>query len=191
MSGLSKFRVDELDKTPRKPSRIQVNFEGLVLAFDQTLSSTGWCLMRSKGYIVEAVRTGMCTTNAENKGSDQDLVRGELIFNQFQTVIENNEPMWIVHEAPPVGGGKLSRPESSLLAALALRIAAAQYVTPLTMIHARKAKNRLTGNPGATKKEVREGVLWQLPTITDFKPLNEHVYDAAAIGLVAIEEGYQ
>ncbi len=190
MSDLSKFRVDEAP--PKKAARIEVNWKGVLLAVDQTLTSSGWVLLQATGGAhprIEVIRTGMCKTNPdESKGHESNLARGELMHRQFEVVIENNEPMGVVHELPPAGG-QMARPESSLLAALGLRIAAATYLTPIVMVGAQRAKNRLTNDAKASKQAVRAGVLWQLPNITDFKPLNEHIYDAAALGLVAIEEG--
>lgn len=78
-------------------------------------------------------------------------------------------------------------PESSLMSAEALCISASLNDVPTTMVHSQKVKKRLTGNGNAKKKLVAGEVKRRMPELLEQRPgpLNEAVYDAIGVGLVA------
>jgi Holliday junction resolvasome RuvABC endonuclease subunit len=188
MSKLSQFRVDA--ESPPEPRLTPVVFKGeelLLLAFDQSLANTGWALMEIEGTKAVIRQTGMIKTVKEAKGHEDNLTRATEIFVAAKSLMGDLRPDNVSHETPPVGGG-MKRPEASLLASNSIRNAAEVYRIPITMVSAQRAKHRLTGNHNAEKSEVRTALQGIIENITSFKPMNENVYDAVAVGLVAMEE---
>ena len=155
---------------------------GNVLAFDQALANTGWCLMRPIYPYV--IRTGVIRTDTDI-GHEGNLSRTILVHDAVKALIDTHLDL-VVHETPPVGPG-MYRPESSLLAATAIRIAAHDHGVALTMAPAQRAKVRLTGDAQATKADIKAGIKKLWPHLPILGPWNEHVRDAIALGIVAME----
>lgn len=153
-----------------------------ILAFDQSLANTGWALI-SGGKVTE---TGNIKTVKEDKGHEDNLKRALIVFNRVNSLIFKTVPDRIVHETPPVGS-RMVRPESSLITALSIRVAAQLEDVPVTMVGAQKAKKRWTGSARAEKSEVKEALLSLHPYLATLKPMNQGVSDAIAIGLLAME----
>ena len=82
----------------------------------------------------------------------------------------------------------MARPESSLVSATALRIAANEMSVGIRMVGAQRAKKVITGNGNAKKPEVRARLLELVPGLDKLKPLNEGVIDAVALAYTAVRE---
>lgn len=159
-----------------------------ILSFDQALANTGWVWIVHKGGGEYMLQTGMLIPPEMNvKGNELSLRRGNWLFDQIFWMVIEGSPDVVLHEEPPVARGRMSRPESSLLAALAIRNAAGPKAVAVS---AQKAKKRFAGDPNADKRLVRKGLLSVFPPAATLKPLNEHIIDALALALVWIENTY-
>lgn len=193
MASLADFRVD--GKAPEPKPLIEVlapKFEGRILAFDQTLGNVGWVYCQAEAAEVRVVRTGHIKTEPGMrgaKGDEDNLQRTVAIYHEVWSIVKEIDPHLIVHESPPAGG-RLARPDSALLAAAAVRIVAADADCPVHMVHAQRVKKLLTGNGNAQKRDVAAAVRRAMPGLVErrIKPLNEHVYDAIGLAVVAAEE---
>lgn len=131
--------------------------EGRVLTFDQSLTATGWAKVVSEG--------GTITVTAASKFPDPlsgqantietQLQRGVSVFEQAYVVIDQAKAAGfaLAHESPPnpaqvKGGGY-----GSLLAAQAIRIAAALAEMKIEMLGAQPGKKLVCGNHNAKKTE--------------------------------------
>lgn len=190
MSDLARFRIDAPSEAPTILPPVPEDELRTILAFDQSLRNTGWALLVG----VEVVQTGMLKTTEVSKGHLDSLLRAERMYEDVGDLMASlyPRPQVIVHEMPPVAlPGRMMRPESSLLAALAIRIAVASIPqVPVVMIGAQQAKRRWTGKGNAKKAEVKVAVLALDPhdTVRTMKPMNEHTIDAIALGWCAAEQ---
>lgn len=187
---LTKFRVIEGEGRGWTLDPVQPRWRGNLLAVDQTLNSSGWVILRSSADGVRIGAGGTLRAWTEKTGHEGTLQQGEILFDLFCDTIAAYEPNFIVHEFPPISrpGLKMSRPESSLVAADSLRCAArAKGVPALPMVGAQQAKLRFTGKPNAEKSEVKAALETLYPELTERSPMNEHIRDAIALGLVALE----
>jgi Holliday junction resolvasome RuvABC endonuclease subunit len=180
--NLSDFRKEVIDLAP--VSKLKFSGEQWVLAIDQSMASTGWVLLASNddGEPI-VIGTGMIVTNPTGKGSFEDTYGRMLQIEDGFMALTGLNPSRIVHEMPAVYG---KRTEASLLASVVLRLTARRRDIPISMVAAQKMKRIIAGKPNASKDEVRAAVKSLLPDIVRHKPLNEHVYDAAAIGLASM-----
>lgn len=198
MSKLSDFaigadpqpKIDWVDDPDRL--KITVRRKANVLVVDQALANSGYAqvLMDPDGNKFSVTWTGTLTTEAISKGHEDTLLRGDSMYRQYRQTIGMIQPDVILHETPPVGG-RMARPESSLVAASALRNAASSamaHSVPVVMIGAQKAKKRITGNGNAKKPEVHAQLRLMLPTLAHKKPMNQHILDAVALAVVYAEE---
>lgn len=156
-----------------------------VLAFDQTIAKTGWAyvifiagspILKATGTIVQEA-TGI-------KGYEDYLVRAMTLRREINAVYQRVATatllnLDVVHEAPPMGGGKLNKPESSLTAAVVVRLTC----PGATSVHARHARKVLTGNVNADKKQVREALFRYWPSFAEIKPMNYDISDAIALAI--------
>jgi Holliday junction resolvasome RuvABC endonuclease subunit len=184
---LSKFRVDEESNLAIIEAEPGVLFDGTILAFDQSLAATGWAHLQCRNGEIAVREVGMLPTSPSDRGHEGSLRRAVLIHQQALALIAGVHPDRIAHEAPAVGG-RMARPEASLVAATAIRIAASMYAIPVFMYGAQKVKKRLTGNGNAQKKELRGPLDRMFPIIVEMKPRNDNTYDAVGVGVVCAEE---
>jgi Holliday junction resolvasome RuvABC endonuclease subunit len=164
---------------------IEWDFQGTLLAVDQSLAATGWALMCD----MAVMQTGMCKTEGEGRGHEDNLRRGRELWYQFREILFVHPIHMVVHELPPIGSAMM-RPESSLVAAMSLRLAVEsvqEEIIPVKMIGAQAVKKRLTGQGGASKRQVSQVVRRICPEVVGMKPLNYNVTDAIGLGLVAGE----
>lgn len=187
--GLSRFRSDEDGPVVVKsfvPAPLLIPDVPLdVLSFDQALANTGWVWVTHRGGGEYTLQAGMLVPPEMNaKGNELSLRRGGWLFDQIFGMVIEGAPGVVLHEEPPVARGRMSRPESSLLAALAVRNAVGSKAVPVS---AQTAKKRFAGDPNADKRLVRQGLLSVFPPAATLKPLNEHIIDALALALVWIE----
>lgn len=142
----------------------------IVIAFDQTLSATaamcvhldphGQLVVNGPQMFAGSAPSSLGGTEADLSGTEADLCKGVSIYHQFVTYLgkmramHRGDPITVVHEAPPVGGGVIRRPESSLLAAQALRIAADHLEIPVApMVTSQAHKKAICGDAKADKRD--------------------------------------
>jgi Holliday junction resolvasome RuvABC endonuclease subunit len=183
----ARFRADaeDVEREVVRPIRMA----GRVLAFDQTLGATGYAVLDVVEGIIAVREVGMVPTNAgQFTGHEGNLVMALQIRHGVKRLLEIHQPVLVGHEMPPVGGGRLMRPDSSLMAAEAIRISADDMAIPVAMKAPQSIKRRLTGNGTADKKEVRVALDRMFPTLAQMKPRNDNTYDAVGVGVLTIEE---
>lgn len=154
---LTRFREGDTKKAPAGPFvPPTVLATEWVLAFDQSVMATGWALLGAHrdGHL-QIVSAGSFLLPAENypSGHEGTLRRGMEVARRAEAVIVQQQAWFptIVHEAPPVGG-RMARPESSLVAALAVRIAAERRGLSVAVVQNQHSKKVLTGSANAEKK---------------------------------------
>lgn len=164
-------------------------WEGQIVAFDQTMSATGWaCVHADATGDVTVHKTGMCVTDTLGiKGYGDYMERVALLRRQIRQALRDT-PTAVGHEEPPMGGGKMNNPDSSLVAGAIVRCVADERDLPVVMVHAKHAKKVITGNGNADKKLVRQHLERALPSMKGLKPMNYNVSDAIAIAVVAFEK---
>lgn len=163
-----------------------------VLSFDQSIANTGWCFITVRDGHPFVELTGHHKTPAE-KGMAALLRRANEVYDEIVRVIEDvstayERPDFITFETP-VGGKTVMGASSSLLTALAVTIAAQNAGIPSQNVASQRLKLHLTGNRGASKKEVADAIRARMPDLKErkIKPLNEHVFDAIGIALTFLE----
>lgn len=171
---------------------------GEVLAFDQSLSATGWVHLRKAPAQLWVVAAGTESGgDPQTRGPEQSLDRGLALYDKVVHVVSRylnravQIPVLIVFETPPVGG-KMSRPESSLLAGLVVKIAADRMAGPRpVMVSAQRAKKVICGDANADKRDAHASLLLNCaPWISGYSAItNEAHRDAAMIGLTALLRG--
>lgn len=204
MSRLEQFRVDSPTQTasvaPAGPERLLPGAPGWVLSFDQTLSSSGWCVLH--GYPGSdnpwsVAETGMIKTEVRGKGGYEDSYRRGMeihyaALDLIATVMRRYPGMrGIAHEMPTVGPKRSVKSEGSHIAIMAIRTAAVAHgIKHVAMLNAQHVKKVVTGNRKAEKPEVREHVLRHISPDTgkDWAYRNADVFDAVAIGLTYMHE---
>lgn len=167
-----------------------------VLAFDQSLASAGWAWL-VKG---QPTHTGMVTTTPLlEPGFEDSFQRGVQLARGFISVISehmdltrkifSSSPLLLVHEMPvkPNPRMKSRNQEAGIVAAMAVRFAAAQFPIEVFMLNAQAVRKVLCDNAKATKMDVRGAVKKLVNVSTDLAYLNEHTYDAMALGIVGAE----
>lgn len=193
MSDFSRFRDDGDTKVKAKPKEGSPTFkpDDLLLCVDQSLAKSGWILGRGDRVMV--------TTGVLAKGKDVTLdglatfTRADDLFLEALALIKEIKPMVVVHERPPVGGGRMVRPESSIMSAVAWRNAAKLCKVPTLMVARQKAAKLLTGNGNAKKAVVQsatrallaEGAVKYYPPVR----ITGDIIDAIAVWLTALDGG--
>lgn len=157
-SGLGDLAKQDPKIKPGWQPPIPADFgEGRVLAFDQSLTATGWVKVISEGGTITVTSASKFSdTHAEEKNSiETQLRRGVDVFERAYLVVDTAKVSGfaLVHESPPnpaqvKGGGY-----GSLLAAQAIRIAAALAEMKIEMLGAQPGKKLVCGNHNAKKTE--------------------------------------
>lgn len=162
---------------------------GSVLAFDQTFSKTGWVFLTSYDDSLHVVAKGVIKEPPTQwSGFEDTLVRALWMSERIAHVVgiyKDSQPTCVpqppavVHEMPAVKG---YRPESSLLAALAVRQAASAHDLPVFMVSNTHMRRVLTppGSDPTSKVPVRLAVSRYRDTS---KGWNQDERDALALGL--------
>lgn len=160
--GLTRFRDRKPAPPPWQPMlRSDLPPWARLLAFDASLANTGWValsLSQSDEHDARVVDAGMCQTGAQDgPGGHEESLRRALVLRQaLRGVLRRFDPsVWtVVHETPPAAGPRLHRPESALLACLALRVLAEDFRFGVAVpVDPRLHKRVVGGNPNATKAE--------------------------------------
>lgn len=170
--------------------------EHAILAFDQSLAATGFVHLSvsALGGLFVADAVTFRTTATEGKGGhEENLDRALIQYRSFKSLLSDYRSRGgytVVHEMVPVGGGKLNRPESSLLAAHSLRTAVAELELELApSVAVREHRKAVCGNPSADKREAH-AVLAQLAEeldILNYKSItNDNTRDALCVALACL-----
>lgn len=181
------------------PPSIQDFAYGHMLAFDQTLAKAGFVWLVHDVDGLEVVSSEMLKTGStEGKGGhEENLTRGVRQYEAFRNLLASfyglRGKCMVVHEAPPDGGGNIRRPESSLMASLALRIAVrdmgftlAPQVAPI------EHRKIVCGNPKADKLEEHRALAelaGSLPIKGYELVTNVDKRDALCVALSALHRG--
>lgn len=138
---------------------------GRVMAFDQSLSATGMVLVNRTPdmlAVTDAASYSGVPQDLEATGREKDLQRGVHLWAIFSGLFRSLAPeIVLVHEAPPLGagaGGAMRTPESSIMSAQALRIAARQHSREILMVGPRQHRKLICGNANAKKREEHEAM---------------------------------
>jgi hypothetical protein len=180
-----------------RPPTLADLFVCRVLAFDPSLSSTGFVDMEFTGTELFVHHgetfTGQIPPNLT--GWAKDFHAAEDLRRQFYDRLSRYQgvDVSVAHEAPPLGGGKLASPESAVQASLMLRVAAHDLgMAVLPMVRTQDHK-RLTVNQANAKKQDYHRLL--KPLLEELSPgclsiiTNEHQRDAAGVGLAVMLRG--
>lgn len=155
LSSLDRLKTGGKRKSKRKewrPLELAMLDSDSVLAFDQTLGATGWLDFTVAGDAALVHVSGKFGTESEATGHEGTLDRGVEAWQRFGEILDAVAPVQVAYEAPPVGG-RIRAPESSQMAALALRIACQERQIPTHIVYPRSAKWLICGNASADKKE--------------------------------------
>jgi len=182
---LARFREGETKKAPAAfvpPTKFA---QGTILVFDQSVSATGWVVLASaKDLRVLAAGSFLLPAVDYPSGHEGTLRRGVVITQQAEEVLTRYHFFGIsrvIHEAPPVGG-RMARPESSLVAALAVRVAAERFGLPVSCVQNQHSKKVLTGSATVDKKDWHRA-LGRYSIDGKHKVTNEGQRDALCLGL--------
>lgn len=199
MSSLDFTGLADLAK--RDPAKVAQPWEppslddfgyGRVLAFDQSLTATGWIeLVHPPGRGMQVVDVGSIKVPEAVKGVETDLRRGVIVYREARHLIcyARIRGCCFVHESPPNMAalkGKGS-PVSSLMAAQAVRCAAEEENVEIEMLGAQPAK-KLVSNQ-SKEKTIAHDMLKQhyLPHIEGGeKVTNEGQRDALLLALLKL-----
>lgn len=167
--------------------------ERSILAFDQSLAATGFVHLSvsSHGGLFIADACTFRTTATEGKGGhEENLDRALIQYRNFKGLLSDYRSRGgyiVVHEMVPVGGGKLIRPESSLLAAHSLRTAVfeleMEIASSVAVVEHRKV---ICGNSKADKREAHAALLeraQELDVLNYGIVTNDNTRDALCVAL--------
>src|SRR6516164_5273688 len=155
-----------------------------VLAFDPSLSATGWVHLRvsriGAAHRISVLARGTLRIRTAETGYMATYERASRLRCLVDEVVcreqHYNWPSVIAWEAPAVRGHRL---ESSLIAGLQVYEASHRAGTVISANH---ASSLLCGNPLHDKQEIAAAVLRYVPG-SDARTWNQHERDAAAIAL--------
>lgn len=165
-----------------------------ILAFDQTIANTGWCVIVKTDGLYDLDAWGTFKTAPTKNGVKGTIDRSLQVYNYMEMLLSVTEMDVLAYELPSTTKAGMQRTESSLVAACMLHLAwdrTVKYAVPLVSVQNNKMKKHVTGNGRATKQEVGAAVKQRLHD--DFTPrsdlgrLNEHIRDAIGIALTVLE----
>jgi Holliday junction resolvasome RuvABC endonuclease subunit len=160
-----------------------------VLCFDQATNNCGWAIF-IPGYdlaLPEIVEFGTIHMRAEHRLETERYLRKAASLGQaVHDLIDVYNPEAIVHEMPM---STYRRPGviSAWIAATVIRVEAARAHVPAMMVSNVMMKGTLMKNEKASKREVRDFIAALFPEVDGNRKYNEHVADAMALGLAAMQ----
>lgn len=165
LDGFRSIREDRPSarETWRPPTINDLGFD-IVIAFDQTLAATAAMCVHRHGDALAVRGVKMLSGHSNATGDEGNLQKGVSLYHDLTYYLagalsHHAEGVTVVHEAPSVGGGTLHRPESSLLAAQALRLACDRIDIPVApMVSSSAHKKAICGDGRATKNEAHEAL---------------------------------
>lgn len=191
--SLSDFRVGgEAPPPSRLVEAMPLTFAKgwTVLCFDQSISATGWVYVESgaTGVIVRDCGSIMVPPGDFPKGNAGSLLRTDVMATAVDDVLRRCPTPMVLHEVPPVSNAKMSRPEASLMAAVAIRQVARRAGCTIEMVDNRHSKKVLTGNGNADKKQWHAALSAQPWRHAGPPVSNEGQRDALALALTWLAE---
>jgi hypothetical protein len=181
-SALQSLALRGKSKTERpgwRPLELSELNPGLYLGCDQSLAAAGLVLFevgaeRDRWTVHVAQKITIVRT--EHSGWEDILQRALTLDSHFKSFMHawitdsDWDDIMAVHEAPPIGGGKLVNPEISLIAAYAFRCATLG-LRQLPMVRRQDHAKLICGNGNATKAQHHAAL----------KPYFEHIRGSTAI----------
>lgn len=140
-----------------------------LIAFDPSLNATGVVAVSStpQGIVIREAHKFPNPSVGDAQGNEEHFRKGiALIGNitQWRTDCSIDITSWeYVHEAPPIGGGRIKHPESALLGSMAVRTSM-WFHNCLGMVSPAAHKKYICGNAKADKVEEHR----ELKAIADF-----------------------
>lgn len=159
--------------------------EGVVLAFDQTLTKTGWSLVVHHHGLLGVPDCGVLEARPEGvTGFEETFAKDLLMEERIRRVVMQGSGyrlIAIVHEMPAVKGYRL---ESSLMAAAAIRRQVRRQVmnVPVVMINRQSAYAALVGAP-ADQKAKGTATVNRLLAYHRGQRWTQDIHDAVLLGL--------
>lgn len=177
-----------------------------VLAIDQSLNGCAAVLLGAVRIAGKAVievnmvrkfNTGISTGVG---GYEESLQRAEELYLRLaewiaQIKLFSAAPIQVVHEQPPIGGGRIVRPESSLLASFAVRRATFACGYPVMKMVAPQSHKFFTCGDRKADKKKHHAALKVLAARLGIAGMdlitNEDLRDALSIGLFHMSLAYR
>lgn len=127
----------------------------MVLAFDQSLTATGWVQVVSMPGFTTVTGAGKFSAPEGANSIETQLRRGVEVFEQSVVRIDIaiGQGYSVIHESPPNPAAVKGGGVGSLMAAQSVRNAAALMATSIEMLGAQPAKKLVCGSAKATKTE--------------------------------------
>jgi Holliday junction resolvasome RuvABC endonuclease subunit len=154
-----------------------------VLAFDQSLGNIGWALIDNWRQVTNV---GRYSSSLDLSGYENMISAVPIVMRYVQAIVDFAKPTFIAREMPALPIGRMRRTESPLLAAAVIECVAREASIPVVAVSMDQARKRILGRTKATKAELGAAVEELFPQAKTMKPMNEHVRDALAIGLIAV-----
>lgn len=170
---------------------------GRWLAFDPSLSSTGWVLIDYWGGRVLKVLSAGTLVGRFPEGATgwaKNFAAAEDLHTQVRNLLRDladTIDTYVAHEAPPMGGGKFAQPESAIMASLMIRRAVlaepcgrSLWLRP--MVRPQDHKRVTCGNPNAKKIEHHKALRVLMERLAPGSTkivTNEHGRDAFSVGI--------
>lgn len=176
--------------TPWRAPRASDFDYGYILAFDQSLSACGAVALSSseEGLVIEAAHK-FPAFEVNETGNEASFLKAVLLthaITDWRLAEGFTAVRWaFVHEAPPVGGGRIREPESALLSGMSVRLSLNQFRCE-GMVTPAQHKKFICGNAKADKKEQHAALAElaiTLPIINYHLITNEAKRDALCIAL--------
>jgi Holliday junction resolvasome RuvABC endonuclease subunit len=177
-----------------RPLEVDDFADGVVLAFDQTLTKTGWAVIWKWDGKFKIDDGGLIqpTIPLDLKGFEQTFAKAEHLGEGIGNVIKYHFSYvdGVVHEMPSVQGNRI---ESSLMAAREIRRELAKEQARrcgdtrihLAMYGRQQAYSVITGNPHSPKKRMSEEVNRLFPSdMRSTTHWNQDVHDAVGLALL-------
>lgn len=197
--------LEDLGKTKQAKGKIEWqppvlgDFKlGRILAFDQSLSGcAAVALIRREDELLVYAAQMFKTSHFQEGGHEENIRKGMQLTDHIANWLHGmhiRPPEWtVVHEAPPIGGGKLMRPESSLLASFAVRVAAKQFQLPIAPMVSKQAHAKFICGNAKADKTTHHAALMELAAewgVTNLGVVsNADKRDAFSIGLHWLARG--
>jgi crossover junction endodeoxyribonuclease RuvC len=151
-----------------------------IIGIDPGLSATGFGIVRGVGHKVDDFSFGSINTSTKNSLPN----RLGKIFSRLLQILENEKPDLMVVEDVfsaqkfPKAGITLGKVSGVVL------LAGCQVDIPVSEVPVREAKQILTGNGNASKKQLERAVRHLLQVKTPIKPY--HASDAMGLALLGL-----
>jgi hypothetical protein len=156
-----------------------------VLAYDQSLSSSGWAALHRSGSLVCLEGHGTLHVKAELAGHAGTFQKAHRMRMLMEDIFFSWKPCHagdscvIAYEATPVAGRRL---ESSLLGGFLVHELSGGTGIAVSPAHASKV---LAGTPRHDKNEIKLAVARYVPEVLN-RGWDEHSRDALAVGLTVL-----